>query len=409
MPDIEDEDFRKVARLLPSGVTIYHVALPDQARPTREWLIEGLLPRRCVAILSGWSGVGKTHVINDLMCSIALDQPFAGMEVMRPGCGCLLFAAEGQDDVRPRWDVLNHAKAYPHFEQIGMKANSYYPVSYIEDVPRLTAADAFERYSEAIIATQNAQRAWLRDSYTGLGLVAIDTVSAAVDMTDDQHNGPGSNQALFNLLHRLEKTFDLALLVSDHLGKDQTRGTRGSGAKEASADVVLRLTGQVSEEGIVSNAAMTLSKLRGGRTGMRLPFQLRDVKMPIVNGRRDDGVMVQWDLMGGMHVAAQNKRHPQLMRAIDAAISESFQWVRVERNANFKAADSALIWDHFKLSAAATAETGAVREASIRKSFNRAMKDSSNAGVIGQKALSEKEVLVWRTDFKFPDSSKVSD
>jgi AAA domain len=412
VPDFEDEDHvKKVARLAPAeGLTIYHAALPDQRPQTIEWLIENLLPRRSVVILSGWSSVGKTHVINDLMCALALNEPFAGMEIMRRDCGALLCAAEGQDDVRPRWAVLKHAKVQPFLEQRGERLDSYFPVSWIEEVPRLSAPDAFERYSAAIMATQAKQRSWMRRPYDGLGLVAIDTMAAAADLTDDQHNSAGTNQAIFNMLHRLANAFDVCILVTDHLGKEASRGTRGSGAKEASADVVLRLTGTVNEDGVVSNTAMTLAKLRGGRLGMKLPFTLKEVRMPIIGGRRNDGVMIKWDLSGlGMQVAPQNKRHPLLMRAVDAAISENFQWVRLERNANFKATDSALVWEKFKLSAAPTAETGAVREESIRKSFNRAMKDSSLAGVIGQKTLPDKSVFVWRTDYKFPDSSKVSE
>jgi hypothetical protein len=211
------------------------------------------------------------------------------------------------------------------------------------------------------------------------------------------------------MLHQLAKTFDLCIVVIDHLGKDLTKGTRGSTAKEASADVVLRITGNVSEDGIVSNCAMTVSKLRGsGGYGRKFPFRLEPVRMPMCDGKREEGVTVRWDT-SGMPVAGQNKRHGHLMKAINEAIDEKWQWVRLGRNLNFKAADSQLIWDKFKLSAAATAETGAAREDSIRKNFNRAMKDSSDSKLIGQKTLSDKSVIVWRTDYKFPDTSKLSD
>jgi len=250
----------------------------------------------------------------------------------------------------------------------------------------------------------------MRDGYQGLGLVEIDTMAAAADMTDDQHNAAGTNQGIFNTLHRLSRTFDCVMLVVDHLGKDATRGTRGSNAKEASADVVWRVTGTVSEEGTVSHTAMTISKLRGGASGKRIPYTLKPVKLPAVNGKREEGVVVQWDVAGnGMSVPRQNKRHAVLMRAIDEAILEKHRWVRIDRNANFKAVESSLIWDKYKLSAAATAENGAAREDSIRKAYNRAMKDSSDAGLISQKMMSDKSVVVWRTDYKFADSYVVSE
>jgi len=37
------------------------------------------------------------------------------------------------------------------------------------------------------------------------------------------------------------------------------------------------------------------------------------------------------------------------------------------------------------------------------------MKDSSDAGLISQKMMSDKSVVVWRTDYKFADSYVVSE
>ena len=142
--------------------------------------------------------------------------------------------------------------------------------------------------------------------------------------------------------------------------------------------------------------------------GRKLAFNLKPVKLPSpVGGKKVEGVIVQWSDYSP--VVGQNKRHGQLMKAIDEAILQKFQWVRLDRNLNFKAADSRLIWDKFKLSAAATQETGTARDDSIRKNFNRAMKDSSEKAIIGQKMMSDQSVVVWRTEYKFPDTSKLSD
>jgi hypothetical protein len=408
MPD--DEKIFKLGQLQPyDGPSIYHVQQRHaRRRVQREWLVENLIPRRCVVILSGWSSVGKTHVLNDLMTSITFGFPFAGHEIMRAGIGCLLFAAEGAEDVIPRWDVIEQAKIRPHLEHEGLPLDGYYPVSWTDEVPRLTAPDAFEQYNKAILRTIAEQRACVGNDYRGLGFIGIDTMAAAADMTDDQHNAVGTNQTVFNNMHRLSKTHDCVVGMVDHLGKDQTRGTRGSGSKEASADVVLRLTGTVTEEGAVSNTAMTIAKLRGAPSGKRFPYSLKPVRMPVVNGRREDGVVVEWSTSLGMHVATQNRRHGALMRALDEAIDEKFQWIRLGRNLNFKGADATLIWEKYKLSYCATVETGEPRDNTIRRSFNRAMKDSSEHGLIAQKTLANKCVVVWRTDYKFPDNSKVS-
>jgi AAA domain len=408
LPHNDDEDFtepRKLSRIEPTrgeGPTFYSISQgQERTAVDREWLIEQLVPKHCVAILSGWSSVGKTHIVNDLMLSCALGLPFAGCEVKRI-CGAVLFAAEGDADVGPRWRVLRHAKIKPHLAQLGLAENTPYALHWTDEVPRLTAPDAYEQYARALEHLKRQQRALMLHQDKGLGLVVIDTVAASCDFPLDTANSAGPNQAVFNVLHRLAREFDCCVMVVDHLGKDATKGTRGSTAKEASADVVWRVTGSVSDDGMVSNTAMTIAKMRGGASGKRLPFTLQPVKMP---NKRDDGIVVQWHIPGdGTLVPKQNKRHPMLMRAIDEALLEKFQWVRLDRNVNVKATESARIYGHFKLSFAATVESGVHRENTINKAFNRAMKDSSDAGLIGQKTLSDKTVVVWRTLYKFQDS-----
>ena len=55
-----------------------------------EWIVENLLPRVGVAILSGHPGVGKTHVINDLMASCATGTPLQGMRFAGSAVPCCL-------------------------------------------------------------------------------------------------------------------------------------------------------------------------------------------------------------------------------------------------------------------------------------------------------------------------------
>ena len=383
----------------------------------RDWLIEGLLPRRGVGILSGQSGVGKTHIVLDLIASIALGEPFAGMAVERV-CGAVLFAAEGQDDAVPRWDVIEQAKVVPYMERHNLPAGTYIPANWFDDVPRLTAPDAFEQYRARLIAVAQRDRDEIGIAYGGLGLVAIDTFTAAVDLSDDQTNSAGTNQLIFTRLHQLAHDLDCFVLVVDHMGKDMTRGTRGSTAKEASADVVLAVTGMVAEDGSVSNTAMSVRKLRGGAAGKRVMFSLAPVRMPLdEDGRRQDGVVVKWDVASskmrdGRGVASQNKRHRLLLSAFDKALEQAeprdWQMVHLGHNLNFKAVDSALVRTVYKLSAPPTDSDGKARNDYIAKSYNRAMLDACGHFVLGSKTLSDGRVMVWRTDYKHADSSEVS-
>jgi hypothetical protein len=307
--------------------------------------------------------------------------------------------------------VLRHAKTGPYFESIGVAPDTAFPVDYTARVPCLNDSDAFEQYDAAFLEVAELQAARMAAAgvaYDGLGLAIIDTYNAATSLTDDQHNKVGSTQAIFNMLRKLAVKHGCCIMVVDHLGKDASRGPLGSINKTASPDADLRITGTVGEDGSVSHTAMTIHKLRAGPQGERLPFELKTVRMPATESQ--DGKTVRWDSNSdGMHVKRQNKRHAALMKAVDDAILQKWQWVRVGDNANFKATDSRLVWDSFKLSAAATAEEGEKRDGTLRKAYNRAMKDSSETGLIASKTLEDKRVIIWRTDYKVADSFKVSE
>jgi hypothetical protein len=376
---------------------------PEGGAVEVEWLIENLLPRRGVVILSGWPGVGKTHILNDLMCSVVTGMPFAGHEVRRT-CGAVLFAAEGADSAHSRWGVLRYAKVGPWFDSMGLPVDTAFPAAYTDQVPRLNDPDALAQYDAALAEIKRVQAEHMAAAgrpYDGLGLVGVDTFNAAVSFADEQHNKVGPNQAIFNFAHALARKHDCCFVMVDHLGKDQAKGPLGTIAKSASCDVDLRITGTVGEDGSVSHTAMTIHKLRAGAQGRRLPFELKALRAV----GAPEGITVRWDCGGdGMHVSRQNKRHGLLMRALDEAILEKYQWVRLGDNANYKAVDSRLVRTKFELSHPATAEEGKKRDQTIKRAFNRALRDSSEGGLIASKTLADKSVVIWRTDYKIGDS-----
>lgn len=411
------DEFERVV-FLDREPEFYNVAQRDRrGQSTREWLVENMIPRRAVVILSGWSSTGKTHILNDLAFCVAFGEPFAGYQVMRR-CGSLMFAAEGQDDVRPRWDALDHARIKPWQNQHGEPFDYSRIIAWTEQIPRLDGSDAFKEYAGKIERLNVQQRSMCGASYPGLGLVTIDTMTAAAEMTDEAHNAAGSNQRIFNVLHALARKYDCAIVVTDHLGKDAAKGTRGSSAKEASADVVLTVTGTVNDDGICSNTAMAIKKLRGGVANKRVTFGLQEVRMPLdQEGRRQDGVVIKWDvasslLRAGKGPAKQNKRNAFLMRAIDTALLEASPgqliWVHIARDMNYRAVDERTVLAQYKLSAPPTGEDEAKHAESVRKSYRRAMADSLLCSAIGQKRLEDGRVMIWRTDHRHPDSSKVS-
>jgi hypothetical protein len=80
-----------------------------------------------------------------------------------------------------------------------------------------------------------------------------------------------------NRLNALGRATGAVVLAVDHFGKAVETGTRGTSAKEASADFVLAFLADRAVNGTVSNTCMAVRKLRGGATGAVTPFDLREV------------------------------------------------------------------------------------------------------------------------------------
>ena len=103
-----------------------------------------------------------------------------------------------------------------------------------------------------------------------LALIVIDTMSAAAGFEDE--NSSADTQPVMNTLHALSRETATLVIAVDHFGKTISAGTRGSGAKESSADAVLALT--VAED---ERRTLTVRKLRGGATGGQFGFSLKQV------------------------------------------------------------------------------------------------------------------------------------
>ena len=129
-----------------------------------------------------------------------------------------------------------------------------------------------------------------------LGLIVVDTISnAAGYMKGGDDNDSATTTALMGTLRAVAETIGCFVLGVDHFGKDIAGGTRGSTAKESSADLVLAALGDKAVTGAVSNVKLAIRKNRAGRSGMEYPFSMREVAL----GADEDGdpittLVVDW-------------------------------------------------------------------------------------------------------------------
>jgi hypothetical protein len=81
-----------------------------------------------------------------------------------------------------------------------------------------------------------------------------------------------------------------------HFGKNINLGTRGTSAKEASADLVLATLGDRELSGRVLHLRLAVRKCRGGASGQEFPFQMREATHPQLDedGEPQSTLVVDW-------------------------------------------------------------------------------------------------------------------
>src|SRR5262249_50683368 len=117
-------------------------------------------------------------------------------------------------------------------------------------------------------------------------LIVVDTMVAAAQHQErgDENDAAVSQRVLNNLRRVSEHTKALAVGI-DYFGKTIETGTRGSSAKEASADAIIVTLADRELGGAVKNTRLGLRKLRDGMAGIEIPFTVHLVE----RGHDNDG------------------------------------------------------------------------------------------------------------------------
>jgi AAA domain len=253
----------------------------DDANIKREWLVKQMLPKTGVGLISGQWGTAKTFIALDLAASVMMGTKFAGRPVKRRG-GVLFLAAEGSSEIPIRLCGLVEAK-FP-----GQKDRL--PFAWGEGCPTLMQAGAIEQLVQ--IAKQAADH--MQSEFgVELVLIIIDTMSAAAGFKDENSSPEG--QLAMNVLNELSKRTGAFAIACDHFGKMVETGTRGTSAKEASADVVIACLGDRTQAGSLANLRIAVRKLRGGATGGETALRLRTVDLGVDEDREPiTTCVVEW-------------------------------------------------------------------------------------------------------------------
>ena len=258
--------------------------------------VQNVIPEVGHGLIAGQWGTFKTFGTFDLAHSVMSGEPWLGYEIMRRG-GVLFIVLEGTDEVPIRLQGV--------IEDRG-KITGLAPFAWIETCPPLigkNAADEICKIAEAI-ANELERRFGLP-----LVLIVVDTLIAGSGYhKDGQENDAAAGQAVMNALKQVAKRMGCFVFGVDHFGKSTETGTRGTSAKEGSADVVLAMLGDKSVSGEVANTRLALRKRRGGPNGEEHPFTVRVKPMGLdAFGKPMSTLVLDWGPTEATQPAADTK------------------------------------------------------------------------------------------------------
>jgi hypothetical protein len=226
------------------------VAIDDVTVSTEPpWLIDGLLPARGLACIVGPPKSGKSFLTSDMLCSVARGVPYAGRETMQ---GAVIYlTGEGVSGFKRR---LVATRQHLGIEGQGM------PFFMIENVPDLGSETTD---LGQLIAELDAFRA--ASCPDGPRAIVLDTLARCMGEADE--NSARDMGRFVNRCAAIERHFRCLVVVVHHVGKDPTRGGRGSNANGA-ADVTLMV--EKSE----TYSTVRIEEMKDGREGQEWRFRL---------------------------------------------------------------------------------------------------------------------------------------
>ncbi len=211
-------------------------------------IIPGLIEAGSLCLLAGQSGVGKTFFAIALAFAVVSGSPWFGREVRRGAV--VYFAAEAPHGAMVRAVALciHHAAS--------------------RDLPLVICPETIDAVEDGgrIIDFVESVAAELGEA---VQLIVIDTFSRAFAGHDE--NSAQDVSRFVKTCDRVREATGAALLIVHHLGKDASKGLRGSTVLGAAADTVIEITGRRA----------SVSKQRNMPIGPAMPFELTPVELGV--------------------------------------------------------------------------------------------------------------------------------
>jgi hypothetical protein len=356
---------------------------PDEGRTG---LAQNLLPEIGKGLVSGQWGVYKTFVVLDLAAAVIAGASFIDFKILRRG-GVLFIAAEGANEIPVRLQAVLESK-YPQIERA--------PFAWTNTCLRLLGRKAVSE----LVAWANEAAARMQQEFgLPLALIVIDTVVAAAGYSRvGEESDAAVGQAIMNVLEDVAQLTGAMVLGVDHFGKSAETGTRGTSAKEGSADVVLALLGAKSISGEVTDTRLATRKRRSGASGEEFPFAVQSVDLGVDRyGAQITSLVIHW---GGKNKEPEKRerwsKSLRLLRQVlmNVLVDHGREQRPFPDGPMARAVDIEIVRNEFYRSYPAEGDAAA-RQVVRQKAFRRAVIAAQEQNLVGVREVDNGLVLVW--------------
>lgn len=214
------------------------------------WLIDGLLPARGLACIVGPPKSGKSFLTSDMLCAVARGAPYAGRETIT---GPVIYlTGEGVSGFKRRLVAMRR--------HLGIEGHGV-PFYMIENVPDL-GSEATDL--QQLLAELDAFVAQVCPE--GPRAIALDTLARCMGEADE--NSARDMGRFVNRCAAIVRHLGCVVVVVHHVGKDPSRGGRGSNSLNGAADVTMLV------EKTDAYSKVRIDEMKDGREGQEWTFRL---------------------------------------------------------------------------------------------------------------------------------------
>jgi hypothetical protein len=214
------------------------------------WLIDGLLPARGLACIIGPPKSGKSFLTSDMLCSVARGVTYAGRETMQ---GPVVYlTGEGVSGFKRRLVAM---RQHHGIEGAGT------PFFMVENVPDLGSEQTDLPQLLLELDAFIDQRA-----PGGVRAIVLDTLARCMGEADE--NSARDMGRFVNRCSAIERRYGCLVVVVHHVGKDTSRGGRGSNSLNGAADVTMLV------EKTEAFSKVSIAEMKDGREGQEWRFRL---------------------------------------------------------------------------------------------------------------------------------------